>query len=314
MTAPTLCSLLFALALPANFDPYDQSKVPIEVDTPNRKLAKIVLVAGTPSHPPGTHEYLATQAVLKNLLDQNPGVHVAIVRDSWPKNPRILEGARTIVWYTDGAKNHPLLDPAKAGAIQALLDKGAGFVALHYGLNASKELGVRMLPWLGGIFDPDISGGTGAIKWTPVFKTLPTHPISRGVTPFAINDEWYFNMRFVPGMKGVTPLVTGVPPEDLRKNEDTKKYPGRAEILAWAYDRPGGGRSFGITTPHTHEDWADEGLRRLVVNAILWTAKVEVPKKGAKVALDLDDLKKNLDRKPPPKPKAPATAVATPAK
>ena len=310
MTAALLAlSLVLALA-PADFDPYDQSKVPIEVDTTNHKLAKIVLVAGTPSHPPGAHEYLATQAVLKGLLEQNPGVFVTIVRDSWPKNPKILEGARTIVWYTDGAKNHPLLDAGKFATIQSYLDKGTGFVALHYALNVTKELGAKMQPWLGGVFDPDISGGTGAIKWTPVFKTLPAHPITRGVAPFAINDEWYFNMRFVPGMKGVTPLVTGVPPEDLRKNEDTKKHPGRAEILAWAYDRPGGGRSFAITTPHTHEDWADEGLRRLVVNAILWTAKVEVPRKGAKVALDPADLKKNLDDKRP-KPK-PTTTAAKP--
>jgi type 1 glutamine amidotransferase len=304
MTAATL--LLLALALPAGFDPYDQSKVPIEVDSPDPKLAKIVLVAGTPSHPPGTHEYLATQAILKGLLDQTPGVHVTIVRDSWPKNPRILEGARTIVWYTDGAKNHPLLDAARAGLIESYLDKGAGFVALHYGLNVGKELGARMLPWLGGVFDPEISAGTGAVKWTPAFKGLPPHPITRGVAPFAINDEWYFNMRFVPGMKGITPLIKAVPPEEYRaKSADAKQFPGRAEIVAWAYDRPGGGRSFAITTPHTHEDWANEGLRRLVVNAILWTAKLEVPKGGAKVAFDPADLKKNLDDKRP-KPAAAA--------
>ena len=309
MSPAILCPLLLTLTAAAGVDPYDQSKVPIEVDTHNPKLAKIVLVAGTPSHPPGAHEYLATQAILKGLLEQTPGVFVAIVRDNWPKNPKIFAGARSIVWYTDGAKNHPLLQPARADVIQSYIDKGTGFVALHYGLNVTKELGQRMLPWLGGHFDPEISGGTGAIKWTPVFKTLPVHPITRGVAPFAINDEWYFNMRFVPGMKGITPLVTGVPPEELRKTEDTKKHPGRAEILAWAYDRPRGGRSFGITTPHTHEDWANEGLRRLVVNAILWTAKVEVPKGGAKVALDLADLEKNLDDKRP-KPTAPTTPTA----
>src|SRR5580765_2418905 len=175
MTA-LLCALLLAAV-----DPYDQSQVPIEVDTPNPKLAKIVLVAGTPSHPPGAHEYLATQAVLKGLLDQNPGVWVTIVRDSWPRNPKILEGARTIVWYTDGAKNHPLLQPEKFQTIQSYIDKGTGFVALHYALNMTKELGDKMLPWLGGVFDADISGGTGAIKWTPVFKSLPSHAVARGV-------------------------------------------------------------------------------------------------------------------------------------
>ena len=299
-------AILYALLL-AVVDPYDQSKVPIEVDAPSPKLAKIVLVAGTPSHPPGAHEYLATQALLKGLLDQTPGVWVTIVKGNWPKNPKIFDGARAIVWYTDGAKNHPLLDDAKFQTVQSYLDKGTGFVALHYALNTTKELGGKMLPWLGGIFDPDISGGTGAIKWTPNFGKLPAHPVTRGVAPFALNDEWYFNMRFVPGGKGVTPILAGAPPEELRKNEDTRKHPGRAETLAWTYQRPNGGRSFAITTPHTHEDWADENLRRLVVNAILWTAKVEVPKKGAKVALDPEDLKKNLDdKRPKPAPAAPA--------
>src|SRR3954470_20108356 len=202
-----MSAFLFALLLAA-VDPYDQSKVPIEVDAPSPKLAKIVLVAGTPSHPPGAHEHLATQAVLKGLLDQNPGVHVTIVRDSWPKNPKIFDGARTIVWYTDGAKNHPLLQPDKLQVIQSYIDKGTGFVALHYALNMTKELGEKLLPWVGGVFDPDISGGTGAIKWTPATKSLPTHPITRGVVPFTINDEWYFNMRFVPGMKGIAPILT----------------------------------------------------------------------------------------------------------
>ncbi|HXU83169.1 MAG TPA: ThuA domain-containing protein [Polyangia bacterium] len=303
-----MTSVILSALLLVAIDPYDQSGVPIEADTTNPKLAKIVLVAGTPSHPPGAHEYLATQAVLKGLLDQNPGVFVSIVRDSWPKNPKIFEKARAIVWYTDGAKNHPLLQADKFQVLKGYIDKGTGFVALHYALNMTKELGEKMLPWLGGVFDPEISGGTGAIKWTPVFKSLPSHAITRGVVPFTINDEWYFNMRFVPGMKGVTPILAGAPPEELRKNEDTKKHPGRPEVLAWTYERANGGRSFAITTPHSHEDWADENLRRLVVNGILWTAKVEVPKAGAKVALNPVDLKRNLDDKRPKAAEAKPTA------
>jgi len=33
------------------------------------------------------------------------------------------------------------------------------------------------------------------------------------------------------------------------------------------------------------------------VNAVLWTAKIEVPEAGAKVDFDAEDLNKNLDRK-----------------
>jgi hypothetical protein len=305
MSLIPLCALLLATAAP-EVNPYDQSKVPIEVDTHDPRLARIVLVAGTPSHPPGAHEYLATQALLAKLLEQTPGVFPIIVRDNWPKDPKIFAHARTIVWYTDGAKTHPLLQPERAEVIQRHIAGGGGFVAMHYPLNMPKELSPRALGWLGGHFETDYSGGSGAIRWTPRFE-LPRHPITRGVKPFSINDEWYFTMRFVPESKGITPIIKAVPPEELRaKSAEGKKYPGRPEVLAWAYDRPDGGRSFAITTPHLHEDWSDEGLRRLVVNAILWTAKVDVPAGGAKVALDPADLKKNLDDKRP-KPAAAKT-------
>jgi hypothetical protein len=67
--------------------------------------------------------------------------------------------------------------------------------------------------------------------------------------------------------------------------------------VAWAFDRADGGRSFGFTGAHFHRNWGDENFRRLVVNAILWSAKVDVPADGARVELDPADLKKNLDRK-----------------
>ena len=37
---------------------------------------------------------------------------------------------------------------------------------------------------------------------------LPDHAITRGVRPFAIEDEWYYHMRFRPGMRDVVPLLT----------------------------------------------------------------------------------------------------------
>ena len=44
--------------------------------------------------------------------------------------------------------------------------------------------------------------------WTAKFDSFPDHPITRGVKPFAINDEWYYHMRFRPEMKGVTPILS----------------------------------------------------------------------------------------------------------
>src|SRR5207237_9563177 len=127
--------------------------------------------------------------------------------------------------------------------------------------------------------------------------SVPDPPITRGVEPFAIQDEWYYNIRFQADMKGLTPILKATPPDNTRGTPEAKKHPGREEILAWAFDRANGARSFGFTGAHFHRNWGDSNFRRLVVNAILWSAKIEVPKDGAKVDLDSAELKKHLDRK-----------------
>src|SRR5215213_6709873 len=76
-------------------DPYDQSKVPLEVDSPDPKLAKIVLIAGRQSHGPGEHEFFAGTAILMKCLGQNPGVWPVMARDGWPKNEGIFKDAKS---------------------------------------------------------------------------------------------------------------------------------------------------------------------------------------------------------------------------
>ena len=43
-----------------------------------------------------------------------------------------------------------------------------------------------------------------------------------------------------------------------------------------------------------------------MLNAILWTAKADVPANGVESTITDADLEKNLDAKQAPKPKAPA--------
>ena len=73
------------------------------------KLAKIVIVAGRQSHGPGDHEFFAGCAILMNLLSQTPGVAPVMVRDGWPKNEKIFDGAQDLSSsYLDGGNKHPL--------------------------------------------------------------------------------------------------------------------------------------------------------------------------------------------------------------
>jgi type 1 glutamine amidotransferase len=287
--------LLAAAVFAADVDPFDQSGVPLEKQPTDAKLAKIVLVAGHQSHGPGEHEFFAGCAVLKTLLEQTPGVFPVMARDDWPKDPdATFKDAKAVVFYMDGGDHHPVIQKGHLETIQKLMDNGVGFVNLHYAVEYPKGKSDPVLGWLGGYYETGYSINP---HWKAEFKSYPDHPIARGVKPFTINDEWYFCMRFTPEKKGVTPILSATPPDDKRSTEEAKKHPGREEILAWAFDRKDGGRSFGFTGGHFHRNWEDENFRRLVVNAILWSAKIDVPKAGATVDLDPAELKKNLDRK-----------------
>jgi type 1 glutamine amidotransferase len=292
--------LALGLATPAPgqvpaVDPYDQSKVPLEVEPPADFQGKrILIVAGRQSHGPGDHEFFAGSAILMNLLKQTPGVWPIMARDGWPKNERLFDTADCIVLYMDGGNNHPAIRPERMAVIQKQLDRGAGWVNIHYAVEYPAKVGSAVQGWMGGYYEQGYSINP---HWDAQIRSLPQHPITRGVKPFTLRDEWYYTMRFVEDLKGVTPILQALPPDETRRTPATKARSGQIETMAWAYERKDGGRSFGFTGRHFHRNWGDEDFRRVVVNAILWCAKVEVPEGGAKVEFDPADLNKNLDRK-----------------
>jgi type 1 glutamine amidotransferase len=268
--------------------------------------AKIVFLAGPPSHGPGDHEHRAGCLLLKSCLDSVPGVTSEVHSNGWPQNPAAaFAGAATVVIYSDGGGGHPFLRDSRLKTIGELMKKGVGLVCLHYAVEPTKEAGEKeFLDWIGGCFETDWSVNP---TWRPEFKPLPTHPSTRGVKPFSLTDEWYFHMRFRDGMEGVLPTLQAVAPASTMNRPDgphsgnpavreaVKR--GEPQIVAWARERPDGGRGFGFTGGHYQGNWGNEDFRKLVLNAILWTAKVEVPAAGVACAVTEADLRRNLDRK-----------------
>ena len=72
---------------------------------------------------------------------------------------------------------------------------------------------------------------------------------------------------------------------------------GEPQHVAWARERKDGGRGFGFTGAHFHKNWGDDNFRKVVLNAILWTAKVQVPRDGVQSQVSEGELKQNLDPK-----------------
>ncbi|HSH94054.1 MAG TPA: ThuA domain-containing protein [Roseimicrobium sp.] len=272
---------------------------------------KIIFIAGKPSHPPLAHEHRAGCLLLSKCLADVPGVVSEVYSNGWPDDEKVFEGAAAVVVYSDGGGGHPFLQGDRLQKIGALMDKGLGLACLHYAVEPTLPKGQKeFLEWIGGAFEINWSVNP---HWDGDFKTLPPHPITRGVAPFKTNDEWYFHMRFRDNMQGVTPILTSIAPDGTmsRPDGDHSGNPAVRKAVAnkepqhvsWAYVRPDGGRGFGFTGGHNHLGWANEDQRRLVLNAILWVAKVEVPKNGVQSKVTQEELMLNLDPKPAAKPR-----------
>ncbi len=161
----------------------------------------------------------------------------------------------------------------------------------------------EMLDWIGGFFELNYSVNP---IWEADIAPSAKHPAARGVKPFRLKDEWYFNIHFRDGMKGVTPVLTAVPPKETMSrpdgprsgNPDVRKKIGQPQTLAWAVERADGGRGFGFTGGHYHLNLGDANFRKLVLNAIVWAAKAKVPRNGVESSVTEAELMANLDPKP----------------
>lgn len=266
-------------------------------------VKKIALIAGKPSHGYGAHEHRAGCLLLADALNKSGlPVKAEVYGPGWPADASVLNDAATIVIYADGGNNHPF--NAHIEELDKLMKKGVGMVCVHYGVEVPKGTsGDAFLDWTGGYFEAHWSVNP---HWTAEYGKFPEHPITRGVRPFSINDEWYYHMRFRSGMEGVTPILSALPPADTLKRPDGPHSgnpavreavaKGEAQHMAWARQRPDGGRGFGFTGGHDHWNWGHNDFRKLVLNAIVWTAGVEVPEGGVpSKPLTVDDLMANQD-------------------
>jgi len=264
---------------------------------------QILMIAGRPSHGPGQHEHNAGTLLLAKWINTVRGVHASTsLNGAWPDD-KALQNADAIFIFCDGAEGHLAFQGERTAAISKAAARGAGLMFIHFAVEPPAKRGhEEMLNWLGGFFELNYSINP---HWEPRFDNLPKHPITRGVKPFQIRDEWYYNMRFREGGPKVTPILVATPPADTVKadgirsgNPDVRSKIGQPQIMSWAAERPDGGRSMGFTGTHYHANLGDENFRKILLNSLLWVAKVNVPRNGVEVKFNPDELKENLDPKP----------------
>lgn len=275
---------------------------------PLQDLKKVVYVAGPPSHRPREHEHNAGALFATRLLNEYHGDKVLAVAylNGWPADRSAFQNADAVVVQSDGGPRHPAYWHLRQ--IDYLRGRGVGVGMIHYAVEMTPdESNDTLIRATGGAFEVHWSVNP---HWDAEFAALPDHPVARGVEPFEIRDEWYFNMRFLPEMEGVTPILSAVPPAETMSRQDGRHSgnpavremvaAGQPQHVCWVVERPEGGRGFGFTGLHFHDNWAHDGFRTTVLNAICWIAGVEIPAEGIATPTPTQaELDANLDPKEP---------------
>ena len=121
---------------------------------------RVVIIVGPSTHPPGTHEVAAGGRLLKWALENMSNVSgvKADISHGWPKEARVLDNARSIIFIGDTFPPQRMPDvEANLKQLTQLMDKGVGLVCVHYatGLRAEDvqpDGSHPLLKWLGGYF------------------------------------------------------------------------------------------------------------------------------------------------------------------
>jgi type 1 glutamine amidotransferase len=233
---------------------------------------KILLLWHSPDgHPKETHEYQLGQKILKYTLEKHAPVEATLVcaDDPWKEGPALLAKADGVVLFASEGAKWLNANPERLAAFQALAKRKGGLAVLHWGMGTKDAQNIAPFVALFG----GCHGGPDRkykVIQTEAKIADKTHPIVRGLADFKVRDEFYYDLKNSKAETAVHPLI--------RVDID-----GTSHHVAWAYDRPGGGRSFGFSGLHFHENWQLPEYRKLVTQGVMWTLDLPVPKAGIAV-------------------------------
>ena len=195
-------------------------------------MTRLVLIAGAPSHGPGAHEHRAGSLLLQRCLQAVPDLEVEVHSGGWVADDEVLERADAIAIYADGGAGHPILVDDRLETLDRLMDRGVGLALMHWAVEVPVDRGAPQLDrWIGAHYEDLVSCNP---MWDARFEHLPEHPITRGVSPFATHDEWYFNLRSGDEALANEPVAgPGRPWPDPGRDAVRHRARGPVRVAAW---------------------------------------------------------------------------------
>jgi type 1 glutamine amidotransferase len=274
-----------AVCLAASAAADDRERVATGGERNASDVKRVLLLGQSPDgHPFSTHEYMAGMHILARCLQPAKNVQTIIAKadEPWSEGPELLDGAdAAVVFLSEGAK-WLSADEARLAAFRRLAERGGGLVVLHWGMGCREAQPIDDFVQLFGACHggPDRKYKVFEAALEPATKD---HPVLAGIERLHVHDEFYYRLKRVRSAEAgekdpLTPLLTVT-------------IDGEPQMVAWAWERPDGGRSAGFSGGHFHETWNHEAYRRFMTQAVLWTLKEPVPPQGASVEIEPADLK-----------------------
>jgi type 1 glutamine amidotransferase len=224
----------------------------------------LLLIGQSPDgHPPSTHEYMAGVERLAKLIEPTEGLQVRIVKadDPWSDGPALLDQADGVVLFVSEGARWTTAEPRRHESFARLAARGGGLVVLHWGMGTRSAQPIEpFLKLFGGCH-----GGPDR-KYKVVDTELrfvdAKHPITAGLETLPVHEEFYYKLKFVAPPGAIRPIAQAT-------------IDGTPETVAWAYERPDGGRSFGFSGLHFDSNWQHQAYQKLLRQATLWTLKLQ---------------------------------------
>jgi hypothetical protein len=235
---------------------------------------KVLLVSSPPDgHPATTHEYVAGLNVLAKLLKPVAGIEVTSVKAEgpWKEGPELVGRSDVVVLFLSEGAKWLSADEKRLAAFRAHTKRGGSLVVLHWGMGTKDAEPIAAFV---DLFGACHGGPDRKYKFleTGLSVADAKHAIATGIKDFKVRDEFYYALKVPKGDHAVKPVLKA-------------EIEGEMVMVAWSWERPDGGRSFGFSGLHYHDNWKREEYRRLVAQGVVWAAKLAVPEKGLDVAL-----------------------------
>lgn len=224
---------------------------------------RIYIRAGLKTHAVGQHDYPQYLADWSKILTERGAVVDGSLHFPTPAE---IASTDVIVMYKGDAG---AMTPEEKRTLDAFLKRGGGLVSFHDTLCGP---------------DPDhystILGGAkkhGQTNYTleaevPYTIADPSHPITKGMTNFAIKDEAFFLITWAKA-----PAIHVLATATIAATPSAKGHEGEVVPQIWTYERSVDGgppyRAFVWMQGHNYANFSDPNVQPMLLRAVAWAGK-----------------------------------------